>query len=51
MILSLEKSAPGVNLVHAQHILFVHPMNYDSIDRAVSQRKQCIGRVKRLGQK
>ena len=40
MVLSMEKAAAGMNLVHAQHVLFVHPMSFETTARAVAQRKQ-----------
>jgi len=50
LLLSLEKAASGANLTAASHVLFVHPMNADSLDTAVAYERQALGRVRRVGQ-
>lgn len=50
LLLSLEHAAAGSNLTAASHVLFIHPMNADSVDTAVAFEKQAIGRVRRIGQ-
>jgi len=51
LILSLEQAAAGTNLTAANHVLFVHPMNAETVSTAVAWEKQAIGRVRRIGQK
>lgn len=50
LLLSLEHSASGTNLTAASHVVFVHPMNASSAERAVSYEAQAIGRCRRWGQ-
>jgi SNF2 family DNA or RNA helicase len=50
LLLSLEHSASGTNLTAANHIVFVHPMNAVSSEKAVSYEAQAIGRCRRWGQ-
>jgi len=50
LLLSLEHSASGTNLTAANHVIFVHPMNAISAERAVSYEAQAIGRCRRWGQ-
>eukprot|EP00398_MALV-I-01_sp_L67-1_P000730 gene730-848_t len=47
LVLSLEESTSGMNLVAANHCLFVHPMFGV---RAFDEEYQAIGRVRRQGQ-
>ncbi len=51
LLLSLESASSGTNLTAASHILFVHPMNAQSVERAAAHEKQALGRVQRVGQK
>merc|ERR1712190_582889 len=50
LLLSLEHSASGTNLTAANHVVFVHPMNAASADRAVAYEAQAIARCRRFGQ-
>merc|ERR1712100_957050 len=50
MLLSLEHAASGSNLTAANHVLFVHPMNAETVSTAVAYEQQAIGRVRRVGQ-
>jgi len=50
LLLSLEQSPTGMNLVCAHHVLLVHPMYTEVSDEAVSYEMQAIGRVRRQGQ-
>jgi len=50
LLLSLEHSASGTNLTAANHVVFVHPMNAISSEKAVSYEAQAIGRCRRWGQ-
>lgn len=50
LLLSLEHSASGTNLTAANHVVFVHPMNTSSAERAVAYEAQAIGRCRRFGQ-
>jgi SNF2 family DNA or RNA helicase len=51
LLLSLESASSGTNLTAASHILFVHPMNAQTVARAAAHEKQALGRVQRVGQK
>lgn len=51
LILSLESAAAGSNLTAANHVLFVHPMNAETLEVAKAYERQALGRVKRIGQK
>jgi len=51
LLLSLERSPSGMNLVCCHHLLLVHPMAAESRDAALSFERQAIGRVRRQGQK
>jgi len=50
LLLSLENSPSGMNLICANHCLLVHPMFSDSVDEAVAWERQAIGRICRQGQ-
>jgi SNF2 family DNA or RNA helicase len=50
LILSLEQSPSGMNLVSANHCLLVHPMFTDSPGQAAAWERQAIGRICRQGQ-
>lgn len=50
LLLSLESAASGTNLTAANHVLFVHPMNAETVARAAAYEKQALGRVRRVGQ-
>lgn len=51
LLLSLERSPAGMNLVCCHHLILVHPMLAESRDAALSFERQAIGRVRRQGQK
>jgi SNF2 family DNA or RNA helicase len=48
--MSLEKAASGTNLTVANHVIIVHPMVTDTLDRAIAFESQAIGRCRRFGQ-
>eukprot|EP00928_Gymnodinium_smaydae_P094413 TRINITY_DN7928_c0_g4_i1.p1 TRINITY_DN7928_c0_g4~~TRINITY_DN7928_c0_g4_i1.p1 ORF type:complete len:1105 (+),score=135.09 TRINITY_DN7928_c0_g4_i1:206-3316(+) len=50
LIQSLENSASGANLMRASHVLFVHPMDAGSAEKAIAYEMQAIGRIRRVGQ-
>ncbi|CAE7278238.1 Hltf [Symbiodinium sp. CCMP2456] len=50
LVLSLQRAASGTNLTAASHVLFVHPMNAESIETAAAYERQALGRVRRIGQ-
>jgi len=50
MLLSLDRCAAGTNMTAANHVLFVHPMNAETVSTAVAFEKQAIARVRRIGQ-
>merc|ERR1719482_2557556 len=50
LLLSLESSPSGMNLIHANHCLLVHPMSTDNADTAIAWERQAIGRICRQGQ-
>ena len=50
LLLSLEGSPSGMNLVCANHCLLVHPMFTDDPAQARAWEKQAIGRIVRTGQ-
>jgi len=50
LLLSLEYSPTGMNLVCCHHVFLVHPMYADSPERAIAYEMQAIGRVRRQGQ-
>ncbi|CAE8624736.1 unnamed protein product [Polarella glacialis] len=50
LLLSLEKSPSGMNLVCCHHLLLVHPMQAESREAAIGFERQAIGRVQRQGQ-
>merc|ERR1712039_544661 len=49
MLLSLQRAASGSNLTAANHVLFVHPMNAETLAVAVAYEKQAIARIHRIG--
>ncbi|CAE8621262.1 unnamed protein product [Polarella glacialis] len=51
LLLSLEKSPTGMNLVSAHHLFLIHPMYAQNKERAVAFELQAIGRLRRQGQK
>eukprot|EP00931_Biecheleriopsis_adriatica_P100154 TRINITY_DN7521_c0_g1_i1.p1 TRINITY_DN7521_c0_g1~~TRINITY_DN7521_c0_g1_i1.p1 ORF type:complete len:2134 (+),score=575.57 TRINITY_DN7521_c0_g1_i1:94-6495(+) len=51
LLLSLERSPAGMNLVCCHHLLLVHPMHAESQDAALGFERQAIGRVRRQGQR
>ena len=50
LLLSLEHAASGSNLTAANHVIFVHPMNADTLSSAVAYERQALARVRRVGQ-
>jgi len=50
LVLSLQRAAAGANLTAASHVLFVHPMNAESVDVAAAYERQALARVRRIGQ-
>eukprot|EP00929_Paragymnodinium_shiwhaense_P064962 TRINITY_DN32616_c0_g1_i3.p1 TRINITY_DN32616_c0_g1~~TRINITY_DN32616_c0_g1_i3.p1 ORF type:complete len:1241 (+),score=264.55 TRINITY_DN32616_c0_g1_i3:81-3803(+) len=50
LILSLQRAAAGTNLTSANHVLFVHPMNAETVSSAAAYERQALGRVRRIGQ-
>eukprot|EP00811_Abedinium_folium_P033350 NODE_6320_length_1683_cov_3.873393.p1 GENE.NODE_6320_length_1683_cov_3.873393~~NODE_6320_length_1683_cov_3.873393.p1 ORF type:complete len:401 (-),score=127.66 NODE_6320_length_1683_cov_3.873393:480-1532(-) len=50
LLLSLEHSPTGMNLVCAHHVLLVHPMHAERPEDAASFETQAIGRARRPGQ-
>jgi len=50
LLLSLEDSASGTNMAHANHVLLVHPMVAASAEEQRAYEAQAIGRVRRWGQ-
>lgn len=50
LLLSLDRAASGSNLTAASHVVFVHPMNADTLATAVAYERQALGRVRRVGQ-
>lgn len=51
LLLSLEQSPSGMNLVCARNVLLVHPMYAKNREEAINFEKQAIGRCVRQGQK
>lgn len=51
LMLSLDQSPTGMNLVCSHHVLLVHPMHAERAEDAVTHEVQAIGRVRRQGQK
>lgn len=49
-MLSLEHAASGTNLTAANHVIFVHPMNAETLSSAVAYERQALARVRRVGQ-
>lgn len=50
LLLSLEQSPTGMNLVQCHHVFLIHPMHAQTKERAVAFELQAIGRVRRQGQ-
>ena len=50
LLLSLEHAASGSNLTAANHVIFVHPMNAETLSTAVAYERQALARVRRVGQ-
>ena len=50
MLLTLDEGASGTNLTMANHVLLIHPMNAESMERACTFEMQAIGRARRWGQ-
>jgi SNF2 family DNA or RNA helicase len=50
LVLSLQRAASGTNLTAANHVLFVHPMNAESVHGAAAYERQALARVRRIGQ-
>ncbi|CAD7948436.1 unnamed protein product [Amoebophrya sp. A25] len=50
LILSLEIAASGLNLLLANHVVFVHPLSLPSLSEVRAVEAQAIGRVRRPGQ-
>ena len=50
LVLSLQCAASGSNLTAASHVLFVHPMNAETVHTAAAYERQAIARVRRIGQ-
>lgn len=51
LLLSLQQSPSGMNLVCARNLLLVHPMSARNRDEAINFERQAIGRVVRQGQR
>lgn len=51
LLLSLEDSASGTNMAHANHVLLVHPMMAASSEEQRAYEAQAVGRVCRWGQR
>jgi hypothetical protein len=51
LLVSLEKSPSGMNLVCCHHLILVHPMYAESQEAALGYERQAIGRVRRRGQR
>lgn len=51
LLLSLEDSASGTNMAHANHVLLVHPMVACSAEEQRAYEAQAVGRVRRWGQR
>lgn len=50
LVLSLQRAAAGTNLTAASHVLFLHPMNADTVQTAAAYERQALARVRRIGQ-
>eukprot|EP00747_Dinoflagellata_sp_TGD_P094911 gnl/TRDRNA2_/TRDRNA2_166282_c6_seq2.p1 gnl/TRDRNA2_/TRDRNA2_166282_c6~~gnl/TRDRNA2_/TRDRNA2_166282_c6_seq2.p1 ORF type:complete len:281 (+),score=41.67 gnl/TRDRNA2_/TRDRNA2_166282_c6_seq2:428-1270(+) len=50
LLLALENDDSGLNLVCANHVLFVHPVCLDEREAALACERQAIGRCLRFGQ-
>eukprot|EP00746_Dinoflagellata_sp_MGD_P001530 gnl/MRDRNA2_/MRDRNA2_102897_c0_seq1.p1 gnl/MRDRNA2_/MRDRNA2_102897_c0~~gnl/MRDRNA2_/MRDRNA2_102897_c0_seq1.p1 ORF type:complete len:1184 (+),score=191.76 gnl/MRDRNA2_/MRDRNA2_102897_c0_seq1:98-3649(+) len=50
LVLSLQRAAAGTNLTSASHVLFVHPMNAETVHTAAAYERQALARVRRIGQ-
>lgn len=51
LLLSLEDSASGTNMTHANWVVLVHPMVAASEEERRAHEAQAIGRVRRWGQR
>jgi len=51
LLLSLEKSPTGMNLVACRHLFLVHPMYAKTEKLATAHEMQAIGRLRRQGQR
>ena len=50
LVLSLQRAAAGTNLTSASHVLFVHPMNAETVQTAAAYERQALARVRRISQ-
>ncbi|EAS01636.1 helicase carboxy-terminal domain protein (macronuclear) [Tetrahymena thermophila SB210] len=50
LIMSIEQAASGINLIEANHVIFMHPIFGVSYEKSRSTYAQCIGRALRVGQ-
>ncbi|KRX04145.1 P-loop containing nucleoside triphosphate hydrolase [Pseudocohnilembus persalinus] len=51
LIMSIEQAASGINIVEANHVIFVHPIFGMNREKSQITYAQCIGRAYRIGQK
>lgn len=51
LLLSLEDSASGTNMAHANHVILVHPMVAGCAEEQEAYESQAVGRIRRWGQK
>lgn len=50
LLLSLETSSSGLNLVEANHVIFAHALTHSSAQTKRALAEQAVARVQRLGQ-
>ena len=50
LVLSLQRAAAGANLTAANHVVFVHPMDAETVRTAAAWERQALARVRRIGQ-
>eukprot|EP00397_Hematodinium_sp_SG-2012_P000588 GEMP01000589.1.p1 GENE.GEMP01000589.1~~GEMP01000589.1.p1 ORF type:complete len:1656 (+),score=434.89 GEMP01000589.1:201-5168(+) len=50
LLLSLEYSPTGMNLVCCHHVFLIHPMFAENIELSIAYEMQAIGRLRRQGQ-
>lgn len=50
LLLSLETSSSGLNLVEANHVIFAHALTHDNVQVKRALAEQAVARVQRLGQ-